>query len=125
MTRSKAIRLKCLDCSGESAKEVTLCHCFDCPLWPFRIGLSPRTEGYKKRVQRALDSHKEDVEELKNMGIDISNFLPDNKKAKERGSSEGDSPKKHAVEAVLFAKTAQEATGQGFEGELGPEVAQK
>jgi hypothetical protein len=38
MTASKSIRLKCLDCSGESPKEVTLCHITDCALWPKRMG---------------------------------------------------------------------------------------
>ena len=38
MNRTRAIAKKCLQCCGDSAKEVTLCHIFDCPLWPFRFG---------------------------------------------------------------------------------------
>ena len=37
-TPRQAIRLKCIDCSGGSMKEVRLCVCYDCPLWPHRMG---------------------------------------------------------------------------------------
>lgn len=38
VTRGRAIRLKCLDCAGDSASEVKRCPVTDCPLWPFRLG---------------------------------------------------------------------------------------
>ena len=34
----KAIRAKCMSCSGDSFKEVRECHLVSCPLWPFRSG---------------------------------------------------------------------------------------
>ena len=34
----KAIRNKCLDCSGGMRNEVRLCAMKSCPLWPFRSG---------------------------------------------------------------------------------------
>lgn len=37
----KAIRLKCLDCSGDSAEEARKCVIPDCPLFPFRFGKNP------------------------------------------------------------------------------------
>lgn len=37
----KAIRLKCLDCSGGSFNEVKLCPVEKCPLYPFREGRNP------------------------------------------------------------------------------------
>lgn len=37
----KAIRLKCLDCSGGSKSEAENCIIPDCPLWPFRMGKNP------------------------------------------------------------------------------------
>ena len=37
----KAMRLKCLDCSGGSTKEVRLCPIKKCPLYPFRMGKNP------------------------------------------------------------------------------------
>jgi len=39
----KAVRKKCLDCSGESAKDVELCPIKSCTLWPFRFGKRPAT----------------------------------------------------------------------------------
>lgn len=38
MTRAKAIRAKCLDCCGGNKKEVRLCTCDKCPLFPYRMG---------------------------------------------------------------------------------------
>jgi hypothetical protein len=40
---AKAIRKKCLDCSGDSHVEVRLCGNADCPLWRFRFGKKPST----------------------------------------------------------------------------------
>ena len=37
----KAIRVKCLDCSGGSPKEVSDCLVRDCALFPFRLGTNP------------------------------------------------------------------------------------
>ena len=34
----KAIRAKCLHCSGDSKHEVRMCPVKSCPLWPFRSG---------------------------------------------------------------------------------------
>jgi len=53
MNRTKAIAKKCLECSGDSSKEVTLCHIFDCPLWPFRFGpVNIGTKEFNKRMNR-------------------------------------------------------------------------
>lgn len=41
LTPLKAIRAKCLDCSGDSKKELALCPVEDCPQWPFRCGRDP------------------------------------------------------------------------------------
>lgn len=37
----KAIRAKCVDCSGGNAAEVRKCPAYGCPLWPFRMGSNP------------------------------------------------------------------------------------
>ena len=37
----KAIRAKCLDCSGGSRAEVEDCLVRSCPLYPFRLGKNP------------------------------------------------------------------------------------
>lgn len=38
LTRSKAIRQKCLDCCCGQANEVRMCPATNCPLWNFRMG---------------------------------------------------------------------------------------
>jgi hypothetical protein len=37
----KAIRAKCLDCSGGSEGEARKCVAFNCALWPLRMGVNP------------------------------------------------------------------------------------
>ena len=37
----KAIRMKCLDCSGGSRTEAERCQVKDCALYPFRMGRNP------------------------------------------------------------------------------------
>lgn len=44
ISRGKAIRLKCLECSGGSPNEVKLCPAESCPLHPFRFGKDPYRE---------------------------------------------------------------------------------
>ena len=41
LTPMKAIRAKCLDCSGGSIHEVKVCVTPACPLYPFRFGKNP------------------------------------------------------------------------------------
>ena len=48
----KAIRLKCLDCSGGSAQEVKNCALSECPLFPYRFASNPYTK--KKGNPQAL-----------------------------------------------------------------------
>jgi len=42
----RAVRLKCLDCTCNSPKEVEACPIKTCPLWAFRFGRNP----YRKPV---------------------------------------------------------------------------
>lgn len=42
LTPIRAIRAKCLDCSGGQPKEVRLCPIKNCALWPYRMGKRPR-----------------------------------------------------------------------------------
>jgi hypothetical protein len=41
MTPVKAIRARCLDCSGGSSKEVRECSFKECPLYEYRLGHKP------------------------------------------------------------------------------------
>lgn len=44
LTRSKAIRAKCLDCCCGDAKEVRLCNINTCSLHPYRMGNKKKAE---------------------------------------------------------------------------------
>jgi len=46
----KAIRDKCLECVCGSEPEIRRCRMGDCPLWPYRIGRSPRPADLKVPV---------------------------------------------------------------------------
>jgi len=74
MIRSEAIKKKCLECSGDSHKEVTLCPVLDCPLWPYRTGRHIRTKSYKERIRKAKKRYSNDFEEMRKEGIDVSKF---------------------------------------------------
>ena len=45
MTPMQAIRQHCLDCCCDQPKEVRLCTCFQCALYPFRMGKNPQRAG--------------------------------------------------------------------------------
>lgn len=46
ITPLRAIRKKCLSCSGDSIKEARLCPIEKCPLFPFRMGHKPKADKY-------------------------------------------------------------------------------
>jgi len=54
LTPIRAIRAKCLDCSGGSAQEVRLCVIRDCPLYPYRLGKRPVIEGQQQKPKRTV-----------------------------------------------------------------------
>jgi len=64
LNKSQAIKANCLDCSGGSPKEVTLCHIANCPLWPFRFGYSTKDKRYKKRMGAAKRNYPEEYKEM-------------------------------------------------------------
>lgn len=45
LTPLKAIRAKCVDCSGGNRKEATNCPSEKCPLWQYRTGKNPNRQG--------------------------------------------------------------------------------
>jgi len=57
-TPKKAIRKKCIDCSGGSLREVRLCWATECPLYPFRMGKNPfrKKRQLSEREKKALAS---------------------------------------------------------------------
>lgn len=59
----KAIRAKCLDCCNGSRKEVDLCTCTTCPLWPIRYGSSSKAKEIVKEEREKVKSGQIDPDE--------------------------------------------------------------
>lgn len=58
ITRSKAIRLKCIDCCCGNTTEVRKCPATNCPLWRYRMGKEIKDEN----SEDADDFEDEDFE---------------------------------------------------------------
>lgn len=52
LTPLKAIRKKCLDCSGMQPKEVRFCQVDSCPIYNFRFGKNPKRSGIGGKVSQ-------------------------------------------------------------------------
>lgn len=97
--KSQAIKQYCLECSGDSPKEVTLCHIVYCPLWQFRFGYSIKDKRYKKRIEAAKKRYPEEYQEMLQLLLEHAENVPnsaeilqiyavlENKIAKEDNSS--------------------------------------
>jgi hypothetical protein len=53
MSRRKAIRLKCLDCSGYECSEVAHCQITNCPLYPLRSRVGKQNPKGRERAIKA------------------------------------------------------------------------
>lgn len=62
VSRSKAIRLKCLDCCCGQAAEVRKCPAVDCPLWRFRMGREVKDDIYEENDEFCGENEDEDLE---------------------------------------------------------------
>lgn len=64
VSRSKAIRLKCLDCCCGQSAEVRRCPATECPLWRYRMGKEENDElkPMRKNPQKTDDFEEEDFE---------------------------------------------------------------
>lgn len=60
ISRGKAIRLKCLECSCGSSNEVKLCRVENCPLYPFRFGTDP----YREKRELTLEQREQMAQRL-------------------------------------------------------------
>ena len=58
VSRSKAIRLKCIDCCGGNMAEVRKCPVENCPLWRYRMGRELKEEN----IDICDDFEDEDIE---------------------------------------------------------------
>ena len=64
ITRTKAIRLKCLDCTCGQQAEVRKCPATHCPLWRYRMGYEENDElkPTRKNAEKTDDFEDEDLE---------------------------------------------------------------
>lgn len=64
ISRSKAIRLKCLDCCAGQSAEVRKCPVTHCPLWRYRMGHEENDElkPIRKNGEISDDFEEEDFE---------------------------------------------------------------
>lgn len=58
LTRSQAIRQKCIDCCCGQKNEVKLCTITDCPLWIYRLGVELAPDGSRlpKKRKRSTEN---------------------------------------------------------------------
>ena len=64
LSRTKAIRMKCLDCCGGQQAEVRKCPATNCPLWRYRMGREENDElkPIRKKSEDNDDFEDEDIE---------------------------------------------------------------
>ena len=62
VSRSKAIRLKCIDCCCGNMAEVRKCPADSCPLWRYRMGKEIKDEISAENIEFSDDFEDEDLE---------------------------------------------------------------
>ena len=55
VSRSKAIRLKCIDCCAGQVAEVRKCPAVDCPLWRYRMGREVKDDTIEENYEFSDD----------------------------------------------------------------------
>ena len=61
LTPLRAVRLKCLDCCGDSSKEVEACSAISCPLWWYRKSPSS-LDATAIKIPHSSSGHQSDVQ---------------------------------------------------------------
>jgi len=112
LNRRKAIRERCLNCSGWAVKEVTICMFTDCPLYAFRSGRGKQNA--KDRAKAIRDyclwcCAGQLMEVSKCPSIDCPLF-PYRKTKIERSAEIKSLPKKRHIELFSEDKTKAEST---------------
>ena len=74
MNKSRAIKLNCSECSGNSPKEVSICSIFDCPLWQYRFGYPMKDKRFEKRMTAVKKNYPEEYQEMLNA---LSDYISD------------------------------------------------
>jgi Zn-finger protein len=120
LNRRKAIRERCLNCSGWSHKELANCTFSDCPLYPFRSGQGKQNPKARSKAIKNFcrwcvnDQHGETS---KCTSIDCSLF-PYRKTRTDRSTEIKSLPKKDHIEPYFERKTEKEYLSMGSNGKL-------
>ncbi len=83
LTPIKAIRAKCLDCCCGQYKEVELCPCRDCPLYPYRFGKNPNyklTDEQKAKRAAYLKKSPTQLGDSQREAVPEGNYTPSTQK---------------------------------------------
>ena len=66
VSRSKAIRLKCLDCCAGQSAEVRRCPVTNCSLWRYRMGKEENDElkPIRKKGENSDEFEDEDLDDI-------------------------------------------------------------
>ena len=62
LSRTKAIRMKCLDCCADQLAEVRKCPATNCPLWRYRMGRELKDEAFEENLENCDTFEDEDLE---------------------------------------------------------------
>ncbi len=74
MTKQKAIKAFCIDCTGGQFKERILCTGLTCPLWEYRLGMGTRSSRYKAIIDDFIAKNPKDIAELKDYGMNADSL---------------------------------------------------
>lgn len=83
-SRKAAIRLHCLECTGDQPGEVKKCPCTDCFLYPFRLGGSPSKRRKKGEVETPDTEYSDDSE----LNDDVEGEVDEDDVEEEEGTEE-------------------------------------
>lgn len=61
VSRSKAIRLKCIDCCAGNMAEVRKCPAEHCPLWRYRMGKEIKDDTSAENIEIYDETEDEDL----------------------------------------------------------------
>jgi len=110
LNRRKAIKEKCLDCSGWSYTEVKNCSFIECPLYPFRTGQGKQDAKDRSRAIREYClwcMNAQNYEVTKCPSIDCS-LYPYRKTKVDKSTEIKSLPKKKRIRTIFQDKTENE-----------------
>lgn len=56
LPRARAVRIKCIDCCGNSAHEARKCRIYSCPIWPWGMAAQAVSRSAKAALKVGVDA---------------------------------------------------------------------